>query len=115
MACNGALRCTAADRRLPDSVRQHEVLWGECIAGALYIEDFKRICADVGFADVRVLESSPIAVTDPELREICGAANFYSITYRCFKLPQLETLCEDYGQSTAMCPGRGRVGDGRGS
>jgi hypothetical protein len=38
-------------------------------------------------------------VTDPELKEVVGEANFYSITYRLFKLPGLlETLCEDYGQ-----------------
>jgi len=77
---------------------KNEVLWGECVSGALYIEDFKRICAQVGFADPRVLEVSPIAINDPVLKDICGEAKFYSITYRCFKLPQLETLCEDYGQ-----------------
>ena len=27
-----------------------------------------------------------------------GEAKFYSITFRLFKLPGLETLCEDYGQ-----------------
>lgn len=38
-----------ADRRLPDHVRTHEILLGECISGALYIEDFKRICHQVTF------------------------------------------------------------------
>lgn len=33
--------------------------------------------------DPRVLESSPVAVTDPGLQEIVGEARFYSITYRC--------------------------------
>ena len=76
-----------------------QVLWGECIAGALYTEDFKRIAMQVGFADVRTLSSSPVAVTDPELLEVVGNANFYSITFRLFKLPGLlESLCEDYGQ-----------------
>lgn len=86
------------DRRLPEDVRTHKVLWGECIAGALYIEDFKRICNSVGFSDVRKLSMSKIEVTDPELKEIVGEAKFYSITYRCFKIASLETLCEDYGQ-----------------
>lgn len=86
-------------RRLPQHVMDHEVLWGECLSGGLYIEDFKRICHDIGFTDPRVLEAAPIVVTDPELADICGEAKFYSITYRCFKLPgRLETLCEDYGQ-----------------
>eukprot|EP00210_Caulerpa_lentillifera_P001291 g1244.t1 len=87
------------DRRLPEHVRKHEVLWGECISGALYIEDFKRIAHNVGFLDARVLSVSDIKVTDPELQKICGEANFYSITYRLFKIPGLmETMCEDYGQ-----------------
>lgn len=86
------------DRRLPDAVRKHEVLLGECIGGALYVEDFRRICHAVGFTDPRMLCSSPIDVKDEELKELVGEARFYSITFRLFKLPDLETLCEDYGQ-----------------
>lgn len=86
------------DRRLPDHVRQHDVMLGECLGGALYVEDFMRICRNVGFLDPRELVREPITVTDPELKELCGNAQFYSITYRCFKLSNLETLCEDYGQ-----------------
>lgn len=87
------------DRRLPASLRSNEVLWGECIAGALYIEDFLRIARKVGFTDPRVLSKAPIDIHDPELKAIVGEAQFYSITYRLFKLPDhLETLCEDYGQ-----------------
>ena len=75
------------------------MLWGECISGALYVEDFKRLAKEAGFADPRVLTQSPIQVTDPELADIVGNAQFYSITYRLFKLPdQLESLREDYGQ-----------------
>ena len=71
------------DRRLPEHVQKHEVLWGECISGALYDEDFKRIARDVGFPDPRVLACSEIKVTDPELQDVVGEAKFYSITYRC--------------------------------
>jgi len=85
------------DRRLPKEVREHEVLWGECIAGALYVEDFKRMCRKVGFTDARELTCTEIEITDPKLKKITGNAKFYSITYRLFKL-DLETLCEDYGQ-----------------
>lgn len=86
------------DRRLPKAVREHDVLVGECLGGALYIEDFKRICHKVGFTDPRVLTSERIEVHDPELKQLLGNAKFYSITYRCFKLKEIETLCEDYGQ-----------------
>jgi len=32
------------------------------------------------------------------LKDLLGPAKFYSITYRLFKLENLETKCEDYGQ-----------------
>eukprot|EP00239_Pterosperma_sp_CCMP1384_P001241 CAMPEP_0197847870 /NCGR_PEP_ID=MMETSP1438-20131217/7361_1 /TAXON_ID=1461541 /ORGANISM="Pterosperma sp., Strain CCMP1384" /LENGTH=444 /DNA_ID=CAMNT_0043459929 /DNA_START=188 /DNA_END=1523 /DNA_ORIENTATION=- len=87
------------DRRLPQEVVEDEVLFGECISGALYVQDFIRYCRDVGFTDPRVLSTSKIEINDPELKRKTGEAQFYSITYRLFKLPDhLETLCEDYGQ-----------------
>jgi len=86
------------DRRLPQAVREHDVLVGECLGGALYVEDFKRICGKVGFLDPRELTREEIIVHDPELKELLGNARFFSITYRCFKLEGMETLCEDYGQ-----------------
>ncbi|KAK9806764.1 hypothetical protein WJX72_001784 [[Myrmecia] bisecta] len=87
------------DRRLPAKVQKDEVLWGECISGALYVEDFRRLAHAAGFTDPRVLSSAPIEVHDAGMRRVLGNAKFYSITYRLFKLPDLlETLCEDYGQ-----------------
>ena len=86
------------DRRLNDNVKNNKILWGECIAGALYIEDFKRICHSIGFIEVREIERSIIEITEPTLKNIVGNANFYSITYNLFKINSLETLCEDYGQ-----------------
>ncbi|WIA21587.1 hypothetical protein OEZ85_000776 [Tetradesmus obliquus] len=89
------------DRRLPENARSHEVLLGECLGGALAVNDFLRLAHSVGFADPRVLEVAPIAVHDDELKSLLGEAAFYSITFRLFKLPgQLEPLPEeDYGQT----------------
>ncbi|RKP22530.1 S-adenosyl-L-methionine-dependent methyltransferase, partial [Syncephalis pseudoplumigaleata] len=70
-----------ADRRLSDEARRHDVLVGECIGGALYIEDFRRICEQVGFVNPRVVSRAPIAVEDAALASIVGDAKFYSITY----------------------------------
>ena len=88
------------DRRLPLSVAQDEVMLGECLGGALYVEDFKRICQKVGFPDPRILSSHIIDIKDEAIQELVGEAKFYSITYRLFKFPVgvIETLCEDYGQ-----------------
>ena len=59
-----------------------QVLWGECISGALYKGDLFRIAQKIGFDDPRILNSAPIEVTDPELKDIVGEAKFSSITYR---------------------------------
>lgn len=75
------------DRRLSKSVRENDIMLGECLGGALYIEDFLRIARRVGFTDPRELTREEIIISDPSLRTLCGGARFYSITYRCFKLP----------------------------
>jgi hypothetical protein len=38
------------------------VLLGECLGGALYIQDFIRLCREVGFLDPRQLSIEPIEV-----------------------------------------------------
>jgi arsenite methyltransferase len=38
------------------------VLWGECVSGALYINDFKRLAREAGFLDQRVLHRAEIAI-----------------------------------------------------
>jgi len=86
------------DRRLSDEIRNHEVLVGECLGGALYTEDFRRICQSVGFSDPRILAVNELKVQDPELMAILGNAKFYSITYRLFKHKSMEDKCEDFGQ-----------------
>jgi hypothetical protein len=44
--------CTATpdvycSRRLPAEVRTHDVLLGECLGGALHVNDFLRLCHEV--------------------------------------------------------------------
>jgi len=86
------------DRRLSEEIRNHEVLVGECLGGALYTEDFRREAQKAGFADPRVLSVSEITVGDSKLQHLLGNAKFYSITYRLFKQSQIEDRCEDFGQ-----------------
>ena len=93
------------DRRLSADARKHPLLVGECIGGALYEGDFRRMCRHVGFCDPRVLSrSAPLDLSGlddvPEARALLGNARFYSVTYRLFKLsPDAgEDACEDYGQ-----------------
>ncbi len=88
-----------ADRRVPDVVRNDPVLYGECLGGALYWNDFARLAHRHGFADPRLVTDRPLEVTDPQLARRVGNLRFYSATYRLFKLAALETACEDYGQA----------------
>lgn len=85
------------DRRLPDAVRADPVLQGECLAGALYWEDFRRLLRAAGCADFRVVDRRPVEVEAGPLRDRLGNASFSSVTVRAFRL-ELEDQCEDYGQ-----------------
>jgi arsenite methyltransferase len=88
-----------ADRRLSDAVRTDPVLYGECLGGALYWNDFHSLAKQAGFADPRLVTDRPLGVTDDALVAKLGQARFFSATYRLFKLDDLEPLCEDYGQA----------------
>jgi arsenite methyltransferase len=88
-----------ADRRVPAAVRNDPVLYGECLGGALYWNDFLRLAQRHGFADPRLTDDRPLAITDPALAARTGNVRFFSATYRLFKLDGLESACEDYGQA----------------
>lgn len=88
-----------ADRRVPHAVRNDPVLYGECLGGALYWNDFLRLARATGFIDPRLVEDHPISVTDPALEIKTGAIRFYSATYRLFSISGLEDACEDHGQA----------------
>lgn len=88
-----------ADRKVPAKLREDQVLWGECISGALYWNDFLNLAKKCGFLDPRLVKDSKITVNNKKLEGKLGLINFYSATYRLFKLPELESHCEDYGQA----------------
>lgn len=86
-----------ADRRIPDALRTDPVLLGECLSGALYVEDFRRIMGRLGCADVRCVSQSPIPLLDAQIEARIGMVHFRSMTMRAFRL-SLEDRCEDFGQ-----------------
>lgn len=88
-----------SDRRVPEAVKHDEVIYGECLGGALYWKDFIRLSHRHGFIDPRLVEDRALEITDAQIQAKTGAIRFYSATYRLFKLPQLESACEDYGQA----------------
>lgn len=97
-----------ADRRVPSAVRNDPVLYGECLGGALYWNDVLRLAQRHGFADPRLVTDRLLAITDPALAGRVGNLRFFSATYRLFKLDDLETACEDYGQAVIY---RGSIPD----
>lgn len=86
-----------ADRRIPTPLRDDPVLLGECLGGALYTEDFRRVMAQAGCLDARDVSRAPIPLLDPEVESRIGMVRFHSATVRAFRLP-MEDRCEDYGQ-----------------
>ncbi|MFP4173731.1 MAG: methyltransferase domain-containing protein [Candidatus Hydrogenedentota bacterium] len=85
-------------RRVPEHLRHDPVLHGECLAGAMYAEDFRRLLRDLGCLDYRIVSNRRISLGSPEIEAVIGMVDFYSMTVRFFKLESLEDLCEDYGQ-----------------
>jgi len=88
-----------ADRRVPDSLREDEVLYGECLSGALYWNDFENLARKAGFTDPRLVEDRPLTIENPEIEARVGPIRFSSATYRLFRVEGLEPACEDYGQT----------------
>jgi Methylase involved in ubiquinone/menaquinone biosynthesis len=86
-----------SDRRIPEELANDPVLRGECLSGTLYVEDFRRIMAAIGWADFRYTSVRNLELSG-EIGEKLGFATFSSRTIRAFKLADLEDICEDYGQ-----------------
>ena len=87
-----------ADRRIPEDLVNDPVLRAECISGAMYVEDFRRLMTAVGWADFRYTTVREFALNNENMKRKIGFANFSSRTVRAFKLDDLEDICEDYGQ-----------------
>jgi arsenite methyltransferase len=92
-----------ADRRLPDEWRNDPVLVGECLGGAMYIEDFRRMLLVLGVPDYRITAQRRITLANPEIEARVAPARFYSLTVRAFKVDSLEDRREDYGHLARYC------------
>ncbi len=88
-----------ADRRAPRALRADPVLHGECLAGALYWNDFLGLARTAGFRDPRLVADRALAVLDASIEKAIGSMGFFSATYRLFNIDELEPACEDYGQA----------------
>lgn len=88
-----------SDRRIPESLKNDPELYGECLSGALYWNDFLRLAKKSGFMDPRLVSDRRITLDNERIEQKIGHIRFYSATYRLFKIEGLEDACEDYGQA----------------
>lgn len=87
------------DRRVPLALRDDPVLHGECLSGALYWGDFLAAAREAGFVDPRLVTDRPLGIGDPAIAARLDGINFFSATFRLFRIDGLEPECEDYGQA----------------
>ncbi|XP_042341291.1 arsenite methyltransferase [Plectropomus leopardus] len=77
--------------RLTEEIKNHKVLWGECLGGALWWKDLLQLAEEVGFSPPRLVTANIITVDNKELQDILGDFKFVSATYRLFKVPKGNT------------------------
>ena len=83
-------------RRVPEALTTDPVLLGECLGGALYIEDFRRILRNIGILDHRVIAKNQLSLNNEDIQRKVGMVDFYSMTVRSFKC-DFEDICENFG------------------
>ncbi|MBV1876557.1 MAG: methyltransferase domain-containing protein [Pseudomonadales bacterium] len=88
-----------ANKRIPQALAKDPVLHGECLSGALYWNDFENLAKQAGFLDPRLVKDRPLGINNEKVQARIGHIDFYSATYRLFKIAELEPACEDYGQA----------------
>ena len=85
-----------SNRRIVKELQEDKILLGECLGGAMYTEDFRRMMAKIGIPDTRAISKTALELHDPNVIAMAGMIDFYSITVRAFKV-KLEDICENYG------------------
>lgn len=88
-----------SSKRVPPELVDDPLLYGECLSGALYWNDFINLAKQCGFHDPRLVEDRPLSIDNKAIEKRIGHIDFFSATYRLFKIDNLEPACEDYGQA----------------
>ncbi|XP_042545586.1 arsenite methyltransferase [Dipodomys spectabilis] len=73
---------------LPEEIKTHTVLWGECLGGALYWKNLAILAQKLGFCSPRLVTANFITIQNKELESIVGDCRFVSATFRLFKLSE---------------------------
>ncbi|XP_048194297.1 arsenite methyltransferase isoform X4 [Perognathus longimembris pacificus] len=75
-----------ASLELPEEIKTHTILWGECLGGALYWKSLAILAQKLGFCSPRLVTANFITIQNKELESIVGDCRFVSATFRLFKL-----------------------------
>lgn len=93
------------DRRIPEELRSDPVLRGECLGGAMYLDDFRRTMAKHGWNSYVFTSIDEIHVADLALQTKLGFTSFTSRTVRAIKAQGLEDAQENFGQTAEYLGG----------
>ena len=107
-----------AHSRVPDDLQKDPLLYGECLSGALYTNDFTNYALRAGFANPVVVTSRPLGtclgallcrrrclmmiyldINNAELALKLGDISFSSVTLRLLKIDNADEGDEDFGDA----------------
>lgn len=88
-----------SSQRASPALRSDPVLWGEGFSGSLYWNDFLALARKCGFTAPRLVKDARVLPQNAEIEAKLGTAEFFSATYRLFKIANLEADCENYGHT----------------
>jgi ubiquinone/menaquinone biosynthesis C-methylase UbiE len=74
-----------ADTPIPPELRNHPVLYGECLSGAFYTDEFIALSQKMGFLEPELITQKSITIDDNELALLLKNINFCSATYQLHK------------------------------
>ncbi len=74
-----------SDQRISSELQADPVLFGECLSGALYMEDFATLMKEIGYSQYRIISQTTFDINNAEIEKKIGHINFTSITLRVIK------------------------------
>ncbi len=88
-----------SNRRVPEGFYDDPILRGECLSGAMYVEDFRRMLANLGTQVCYDVAHEGLEVGDFQIATKLGSIGFASRTMRAIKCQAFEDREEDYQQT----------------
>ena len=74
-------------------LRDDQVLWGECLSGALYWNDFENLARKVGFHDPRLVEDDVITVQNKKVQQVIAeASGWIGILFRHLSSVEIDRI-----------------------